>query len=306
MTKPWRSSDRLIRSIHTPPSPISDRVSRLARQSRHTDAETCFREALAVDPTMATAWVGLSQVQAERGEIESSCESARAALALSPGHAEAHWRLATTLRGRLPDEEVQAIERLLGDTSLPDGAIAFLRYGLAAVLDDRGLYDQAATQLKAANALQLKVLARLGRSHEPTEDSWFIDKMIATFDADLFARGRNWVEPDPRPVFVVGLPRSGTTLVEQILASHPKIHGAGELRDVGRIFQSLPDLTGLISGDSFDALKFLGPVSAKAAARLYLDRLGALAPPEATRIVDKKPDNIRLLGLIALLWPVPG
>jgi hypothetical protein len=119
----------------------------------------------------------------------------------------------------------------------------------------------------------------------------------------MFARGRAWVEPDPRPVFVVGLQRSGTTFVEQILASHPQIHGAGELHDVDLVFRRLPDIAGLIAGDSFDALKFLDPVSAKAAARIYLERLDALAPSSAARVVDKLPDNIRFLGLIALLWP---
>ncbi len=103
----------------------------LLRESRHNEAEACFREALSVDPTMATAWVGLSQIQAERGEIEQSCESARSALAVSPKLAEAHWRLAITLRGRLPDAEAQAIERLLDDKSLPDGAVGFpaVRFG---------------------------------------------------------------------------------------------------------------------------------------------------------------------------------
>ena len=275
----------------------------LLRQSRHDEAEACFREALAVDPMMATSWVGLSQIQAERGEIEQSCQSARSALALSPKLAEAHWRLAITLRGRLPDAEVQAIECLVDDPSVPAGAVAFLRFGLAAVLDERGLYSQAAAHLETANALQSNVLAAHGQFHDPDGDSWFVNRMIAAFDADLFARGRGWVEPNPRPVFVVGLQRSGTSLVEQILASHPKIHGAGELHEVGSVFRSLPDLAGLIVGDSFDALRFLGPVSAAAAARNYLERLDALAPPKAERVVDKLPDNIRYLGLIALLWP---
>ncbi len=144
---------------------------------------------------------------------------------------------------------------------------------------------------------------RAGSVPRPRRDSWFVDRMIAAFDADVLGRGRGWVPVDPRPVFVVGLPRSGTSLVEQILASHPKIHGAGELHDVGRIFQSLPNLVGLIAGDSFDAVRFLVPGSAKAAARIYIERLHALAPAQAERVVDKLPDNIRFLGLIALLWP---
>jgi tetratricopeptide (TPR) repeat protein len=275
----------------------------LLRQGRHGEAEACFREALAIDPTMATAWVGVSQVQAERGEIEQSCESARSALVLSPTLAEAHWRLATTLRGRLPDAEVQAIERLIGDPSLPAGAVAFLHFGLAAVLDERGLFAQAAASLEKANALQSGVLASMGQIHDPDADSWFVGRMIAAFDAPLFAGGRGWVEPNPRPVFVVGLQRSGTSLIEQVLASHPKVHGAGELHEVGQVFRLLPNVVRLNVGDSFDALKYLDPVSATAAARIYLDRLDALAPPTAARVVDKLPDNIRFLGLIALLWP---
>jgi tetratricopeptide (TPR) repeat protein len=275
----------------------------LLREGRHDDAEARFREALALDPTMATSWVGLSQVQAERGQIGQSCESARSALALSPKLAEAHWRLAITLRGQLPEAEVQAIERLIGDPSVPAGAVAFLHFGLAAVLDERGLYAQTAAHLEKANALQAGALAEVGKFHDPDGDSWFVDRMIGAFDAPLLARGRGWVEPNPRPIFVVGLQRSGTSLVEQILASHAQVHGAGELHDVGCVFRALPDLARLVVGDSFDALKFLDPVSATAASRIYLERLDTLAPPSATRVVDKLPDNIRFLGLIALLWP---
>jgi tetratricopeptide (TPR) repeat protein len=273
------------------------------REWQRTAAEASFHEALRADPSLATPWVGLSQLQAERGEIDGSCQSARSALAVNPRLAEAHWRLATTLKGRLPDAEVRAIEALIADESLPEGARAFLHFGLASVLDDRGVHSQAAAHLEAAHQLQSRVMAALGKSHDPDADSRFTDQMIAAFNADLLARGRGWVQPDPRPIFVVGLQRSGTTLVEQILASHPQIHGAGELPDVGRIFQALPEIVGAKSRDSFDALWSLDPVSATVAARRLLERLEALAPQTATRVVDKSPDNIRFLGLIALLWP---
>ena len=275
----------------------------LLREGRHAEAEACFREALRIDPRFATPWVGLSQLQAERGDIASSCESARSALAIAPNLAEAHWRLAITLKGGLLDAEVRAIERLIDDRSIGEGALAFLHFGLAAVLDDRGFYAQAASHLETAHKLFAAVMALQGRSHDADADDRFTDQMIAAFNADFLARGRGWVKADPRPIFVVGLQRSGTTLVEQILASHPQIHGAGELRDVGRIFESLPAIVGAPGRDSFDALNWLGPDSATAAARVFLERLSMLAPHAATRIVDKSPDNIRYLGLIALLWP---
>jgi len=104
-------------------------------------------------------------------------------------------------------------------------------------------------------------------------------------------------------VFIVGLPRSGTTLVEQILASHPQVHGAGELPDVRNVFRSLPELARMAWADSFDALNALDPATMDRAARRYIERLDCMAPADAARVVDKMPDNIEMLGLIALLWP---
>ena len=213
-------------------------------ESQLDKAEAAFREALRLDPTLAISWTSLARIQAERGDFEQSCQSARSALAVSPKLVEAYWRLAITLKGRLPDHEFQAMEELLGDDSLSNDARSMLKFGLAAVLDGRGLYSQAASHLETANALESAEKAARGLFYDPDLHSEFIAQMIAAFNADLFNRGRGWVEPDPRPVFVVGFPRSGTTLVEQILASHPKIHGAGELYDVHRIFDMLPQLVG--------------------------------------------------------------
>ena len=137
----------------------------------------------------------------------------------------------------------------------------------------------------------------------PIECTRFIDRMIAEFTPELMARTRGWGDPDSRPVFVVGLPRSGTTLVEQVLASHARVHGAGEPREVLRTFEALPALVGRPGSDSMDVLKLLSPTLTKAAARPYLERIDTPAPPNAVRIVDKMPDNVRLLGLIALFWP---
>jgi tetratricopeptide (TPR) repeat protein len=272
-------------------------------ESQLDKAEAAFREAVRLDPTLTISWTSLARIQAERGDFEQSCHSARAVLAASPKSVEAYWRLAITLRGRLPDHELQAMEELLGDESLSNDARSMLKFGLAAVLDGRGLYSRAASHLETANALEAVEQTARGLFYDPDLHSEFIAQMIAAFNADLLNRGRRWVEPNPRPVFVVGFPRSGTTLVEQIFASHSKVHGAGELYDVHRIFDMLPKLVGQPAYKPFDALEILGPDSANAAARLYLESLDVLAPPGAARVADKMPDNIRLLGLIAILWP---
>ncbi len=270
---------------------------------RLAEAEASFREELRIDPKSAVSWTGLARVQAERGDLDEACRSARSALAISPMMGEAFWRLAITERGRMPDHEFRAMSELACDTSRSNFELAMLKFGLATVLDERGHYAESAAHLRSANALQSLAKAERGLAYDPNQHSEFIARLIAAFTPEWIARTRGWIEPQPKPVFVVGVPRSGTTLVEQILASHPQIHGAGELFDVHNIFHQIPQLVGQPNLDPFDALKLLDPVSAKAAAQLYLDRLDALAPVGAARVVDKMPDNVRLLGLIAVLWP---
>jgi len=118
----------------------------------------------------------------------------------------------------------------------------------------------------------------------------------------ILTRTRGWGDPDRRPIFVVGLPRSGTTLVEQILASHSEVYGAGELPDLQVLFQALPELVGQPAWDPFVSLNALNREVATAGARRYLHRLDSLAS-SSSRVVDKMPENIQLLGLIASVLP---
>jgi tetratricopeptide (TPR) repeat protein len=272
-------------------------------QGHFEEAEASFREALRIDPALALAWTGVARIQAERGDIDQSCESARAALSIRPNLAEAYWRLAVNLRGRLAEHEVQAIERMLRHELLPANVRATLHFAMASVFDAQALYPKAAQVLERAHALQSTSRAERGQAHDPERHSRYIDRLIATFTRDVIVRGRGFGDPDPRPIFVVGLPRSGTTLVEQILASHPSIHGAGELFDFHQIFKTLHQYLDPPALDPFEAVAALSPPSAKKAARAYLGRLTEIAPATAARVVDKMPDNARLLGLIALLFP---
>ncbi len=234
----------------------------LEEQGRLEAAEQCFRDALQSDPSLTTPLIALAKLQADRGEFEESCGSARRALAICPNLAEAYWRLAMNLKGALPDADIQAMQRLRDHKYVAHGLRAGLGFALGAVFDARGLYGQAAEQFSSANALKAAVKAAKGQSFDPDQYSHSIDRIIATFTPELLARGRGWGERDPRPVFVVGLPRSGTTLVEQILASHPQVHGAGELHDMLNLFNALPELAGRPGVDAFEAVSTLGPDSA--------------------------------------------
>jgi tetratricopeptide (TPR) repeat protein len=273
------------------------------QQGKLDEAERCLLEALQLDPKLAAAWNAMARIHAERGDFDQSCQASRNAIASHPRQAEAYWRLATSLKGRLPDHEVEAMQDLIKDETLSVDDRALLRFGLAAVMERQGLFETAAQQLAAAHVNHSAGKAARGLTCDPAAHTRLIERTIATYTADFVAQRKSWGLPDPRPVFVVGLPRSGTTLTEQIIASHPLAFGAGELLDVQRVASSIPELVGQPSLDAFAAVRALEPASAQVAAKMYLDRLEKLAPQSSVRVVDKNPENDQFLGLIAILWP---
>jgi tetratricopeptide (TPR) repeat protein len=273
------------------------------KEGRLDEAETYFRAALRIDPMLAASWLALARVQQERGELEPACQSARSALAVRPKLAEAYAMLASTLGRDLADAEVRAMEALLDDPEVTAESRARLRFGLATVLDRRGSFAEAAAHFEAANALQSASKSSRGLAFDHEGGTLFVRRVIEAFTPGFLAARPGWGDPDPRPVFIVGLPRSGTTLTEQVLASHPSIHGAGELHDVAVVFRSLPELVGQPSLDPYEALGRLDLESTRIAARSYLERLAERAPASAERVVDKQPDNFNHLGLIGLCWP---
>jgi tetratricopeptide (TPR) repeat protein len=272
-------------------------------ECRFDQAEDCLREAIRLDPGLARAWVALATVQAERGQIEQSCQSARTSLLIRPDQADAYWRVANNLLGDLPDAEVEAMEKLLPDQSLSNDDRALLHFGLAAVMDRRGHYARAAALVDVANIQQSAGKFTRGLAYDPAQNSELVDRIIATFTPELIARGAGWGVADTRPVFVVGFPRSGTTLTEQVLASHPKVKGAGEPNDLQRLFQALPEIVGEPACKPFDAIQLLRPDTTKVAAARYLEMLDAFSSAGIVRVVDKMPENINHLGLIAWLFP---
>ena len=275
----------------------------LLEEGRLSEAESAIRHALGLDPSLAPAWTAIARLQAERGEFELSCQSARQALACRPETAEAYWWLAVNLTGRLADLEVESLERLTRRSDLPADTRAILHFSLALVRDGCGLYSEAAALFDTGHAIQSAWRTARGQIYDAAKQSRYIDRMIAAFPSGIFDGKREWGESDARPVFVVGLPRTGTTLVQQILAAHPAVYAAGELTDLHGVFRELPQLVGRSEAQAIEALADLDQLATQKLARLYLERAIALAPDGVARVVDKMPDNVRLLGLIGLILP---
>jgi tetratricopeptide (TPR) repeat protein len=264
-------------------------------------AERCFTSALEVEPSFALAEIGMGGLLETKGELAGAEARYRHALELHPGHTVALHRLAVLARGKLPDRDLDLLRRRLADRTLDDGRRSSLLFGLAQVLDGRERFDEAAKCLETANALALADLERRHRAFQPAEHERFISDMIDVFQPEIFERFAGHGLDSRRPVFVFGFPRSGTTLIEQILASHPQVKGAGELRLAREDFAAIPSLVNPAL-DPFACVRELNPAMIAELARRHDERLAEIGG-QASQVVNKMPDNYMYLGLLSVLFP---
>jgi tetratricopeptide (TPR) repeat protein len=280
-------------------------------QGHFEEAKARYREALRLQPDLASAHGNLGTVLEELNEFDAALVCFREALRHDPNHAGAYAQIATMLRGKLPEADLAAMRQLLqlgsgsqtqfGNQELSEAKRSALHFGLAQVLDAQGVYDEAAEHLSHANALCQADWQKRGKGYDPAEHTRFVDELIAAFTPEYFERLRGFGLESERPVFIVGLPRSGTTLIEQVLASHSQVFGAGELRYVRDTFEALPQALNRET-TPVECVPWLDRATVGQVAQRHLDRLRALNEP-APRITDKLPDNYLYLGLIATLFP---
>jgi tetratricopeptide (TPR) repeat protein len=273
----------------------------LHEQGQFEEAKARYREAIRLQPDLASAHGNLGTVLEELNEFDAAQRCFREALRHDPNHAGAYAQLATMLRGKLPEADLAAMRQLLADPQLAEGKRSALHFGLGQVLDAQGVYDEAAEHLCHANALCQADWQKRGKGYNPAEHTRFVDELIAAFTPEYFARVPGFGLETERPIFIVGLPRSGTTLIEQVLASHSQVFGAGELRYVRDTFEALPQALNR-EATPVECLPWLDRATCGQVAQRHLDRLRALNEP-APRITDKLPDNYLYLGLIATLFP---
>jgi tetratricopeptide (TPR) repeat protein len=273
----------------------------LQDEGRLTAAEEQYRAAERIKPEMPVTQLNLGGLYEERGDLAEAEERFRRALALNPAFALPHARLATLLRSKLPQADRAALEARLATLQNDDDARSAVLFGHAQVLDGCGDYAGAAECLREANALALDLGKKRHRDYDPALHDQFVGKLLGAVDASFFARTAGGHD-SRRPVFVFGMPRSGTTLVEQILASHSCIHGAGELTLVRRSFESIAELVQRTE-IPLDCLQHLNPAVVRKLGEQHLQWLHGYDQGKADRVVDKMPDNYLYVGLIAAMFP---
>jgi tetratricopeptide (TPR) repeat protein len=264
----------------------------LAALGRHEEAGDSYRRAVALAPGDAWSWNALGNTAKALGKLREARESLERAVALAPENGWFHRDLVDGKQVKEDDPQVAVMEALDRQPTLPEGQRVPLHFALGKAYADLGRHEDAFGQWRAAHALQSRTTP-----YDERMTLGLFRQIAAVFTPELIRQHRGAGHPSATPLFVLGMPRSGTTLVEQILSSHPAVFGAGESPD-------LPVEVGRLGGNH----PFTEKVSAMTGADFhdlgtrYVARLAANAPA-AARITDKMPSNFLFVGLIHLALP---
>ena len=262
-------------------------------RQNYDGALAMISRAMALKPGAAAFHHNIAGVYGTVGRLDLAEEHMREAIRLQPDYAEAYFNLTGLVRIAAGDPLFDAVEAMLANNGLSGTERCHLHFAAAKMYDDLGDYERAFEHYRAGNGARDVTFdaADLGPRAEA---------MIEAFPATRMAAQGERGDPARLPVFIVGMPRSGTSLAEQILASHPRIFGAGELPDIPSIVKTLPRHGG--GGAYPGCVGGQGPEVFEGFAASYLQRIAPMAPG-ARRIVDKNPLNFEHLGLISLMFP---
>jgi tetratricopeptide (TPR) repeat protein len=262
----------------------------LQRVNRTREALDCFDRAIAANPSYAIAHHHRANALEQIGRLEEARRAFETSIELAPGRAEHYYGLARHRRFTRDDPVLAAMEALAErEGSLPSQTCVALRFALAKACDDVGRHEDSFRHLAAGNAAKR---AALGYNEAGTLGMFA--RIRAVFTPEVMQRYAGLGDASALPVFVLGMPRSGTTLVEQIVGAHPAAFGAGEISDFGDVAQRSGNFPEMMADVPAHGLSRLGAE--------YVARLSALAPA-AARIVNKMPANFFYVGLIRAALP---
>jgi tetratricopeptide (TPR) repeat protein len=259
-------------------------------------AEASFRRALELAPSSAMSWNGLGMALRTLGRFDEAVDCFRRAVAINPDNPHFHKNLVSMSAQAVKSEVVDRLTKLLNQPDLLVDSRVEAGFALGKLFDDAGRFDEAFSSYARANDLFRQARAAAGESYDAEGMRRAVDTMIESFTPEFFASRRQWGLASELPVFIVGMPRSGTSLVEQIAASHSGVFGAGELTDINQISAQLSQGQDRLTGRGWNAQGIAQ------AAEAHLGRLRLLSA-SATRVIDKLPGNVLQLGLIAVLFP---
>jgi tetratricopeptide (TPR) repeat protein len=270
------------------------------RVGEYEQAIRLYREILAEDPANLDIWTRLAFQLKTVGRSDEAVEACRSALQVRGDYGEAWWLLADFKTYKFSDEEVETLRNLIATPGRSTEDQLRLQFTLGKALEDREAAAESFERYRAGNAQRAVQLM-----YDPNGITRFVDRSVALFTPQFFAERAGSGDRAKDPIFIVGLPRSGSTLVEQILASHPLIEGTSELPDIYVLVKSLePDMRVTPGATPYpELLADLPKDQFRQLGALYLDRTRIQRKTDRRFFIDKMPNNWMHAGFIQLILP---
>ncbi len=266
----------------------------LTRTGNVEEALPHFRKALDANPGLTKVWLSYGHALKTAGKQQDSVDAYRRCIAQQPGYGEAWWSLANLKTIRFDADDVASMRKALELPRISDEDRLHLHFSLGKALEDAKEFELAFRHYEEGNRLRLKLVP-----FNPERITSRVDRMIAQFNGDFLKRREGQGCPAPDPIFVLGMPRSGSTLVEQILASHPLVEGTQELGDIQLLSAQVGGRDELYP----ENLAKLSPGELAQLGADYLQRTRIQRHTDRPFFIDKMPNNWMHAGFIRLILP---
>ncbi len=254
-----------------------------------------YKTAISIKPDFAEVHCNLGILFNELGQLNEAISSYKIAISSNPDYAKAHHYLSRAIRHHEYDDTILAMETFYDRDDISSEQRMHLAFGLGKVFEDLNEYSKSFDYILEGNRLK-----RASYQYRIEEDVELFDKIKEVFSTGFFSKHPDTGNPDETPIFILGMPRSGTSLVEQILASHSQVFGAGELKDLSSLANTIRSKR---RGNKFpECVSDLNEEELFALGSKYLDRLRKHSDINRF-ITDNMPHNFQLIGLIKVILP---
>jgi len=268
----------------------------LTRAQRNEESLEAYREALKISPRSAGALSGMGHVLKTIGRQEESIEAFRKCIRNHPAYGEAYWSLANLKTFKFDEEEVQVMEKMVEEKDLADEPKVNFFLSLGKHYENEQNYDRAFDHYRRGNDLR-----REHEIYDPVQTQVVHDRIIEVFSREFLEEREGWGDSDAAPILIVGLPRSGSTLIEQILASHSMVEGTMELPDLSRLTAELSKRSpGRLEYP--EAVEKLDQETVRSIGQAYLQSTMRYRTDKAY-FIDKMPNNFSAIGFLHLILP---
>jgi predicted Zn-dependent protease len=270
----------------------------LANIGNYQESLEIYADVLAKHPDQARIWLSYGHALATANRIKDSIAAYRRCIALLPGLGEAYYSLANLKTFRFDESELQAMRAQLQCAGISKEDRAHFHFAIGKALEDAASYAESFDHYARGNELRR---ARVG--YDPEVTTALVRRARQLFDEEFFAARQGFGAAAPDPIFIVGLPRAGSTLVEQILASHSQVEGTMELPDIMAMAAQLGKAEGSQESAYPEVLATLSAAQCRALGEQYIEQTRVQRKTGKPFFIDKMPNNFLHIGLIRLALP---